>query len=279
MNMAGFRYRGKSTDNIIGTPLLLVSYELDGTFGSNRSKMESDITISRPITNEYGTIYDPLSFSYALIKQDFEPFTEEEQVTVERWLTSPKLSSELTIINCQSQEYSYFGLFTSTNWERANGGFAICNFTFQVNGAYPYIHTVVEFTDSNDIVLNCRTDELEEYVYPTIIATPKTEGGNPSFTLTNTTSDPSGEVMSLTTTINLPIHIDCKRCRAFIVTDKPDNTFVITNLRFKDLNWADVDNIYWPRLINGENKFTVDGDVNLTFDYYAPYKKVGGWLV
>ena len=128
--MAGFRYRGKSTDDIIDTPLLLVSYESDGTFGSNRSKLESDITISRPVTNEYGTLYDPLSFSYALIKQNFEPYTEEEQVSVERWLISPKLSSELTIINCQNGEYSYFGLFTSTSWERASGGFAICNFTF-----------------------------------------------------------------------------------------------------------------------------------------------------
>ena len=276
--MAGFRYRGKSTDDIIDTPLLLVSYESDGTFGSNRSKLESDITISRPVTNEYGTLYDPLSFSYALIKQNFEPYTEEEQVSVERWLISPKLSSELTIINCQNGEYSYFGLFTSTSWERASGGFAICNFTFQVNGAYPYIHNTVEITNRGLFTIDCRTDELEEYVYPTIIATPTSSGANVSFTLTNN-SEPYGGTMNITSEISLPIHVDCKRCRAFTVTDKPDNTFVLTNLRFKDLNWQDVDNVYWPRLVNGENKFELTGNVNLTFDYYAPYKKVGGWLV
>lgn len=289
--MAGFRYRGKSTDDIIGTPLLLVSYESDGIFGSARSKLESDITISRPVTNEYGVIYDSLSFSYALIKSNYEPYTEEEQVTVERWLTSPKLSSELTIINCEDGEYSYFGLFTETNWDRANGGFIICGFTFQVNGAYPYRHitktvwnpleydmneppNITNVKDGGDFSVNCNSDELEEYVYPTIIISPATKDYDSSFSL-SANSDPDGGYISTNTSVKIPIYLDCKRCRAYTMVDD----ILIMNLKFKDLNWSDVDNIYWPRLIPGQNDFHVDGHVSIIFDYYEPYKKVGGWLV
>ena len=99
--MIGFEYRGKSTEDIIDTPLLMVNINgIDGLTAS-RSKIEGERTISRFITNEYGTIHEPLSFSYALIKEDGNPFTDEEQATVESWLKSYKLSSELRITDCQ----------------------------------------------------------------------------------------------------------------------------------------------------------------------------------
>ena len=129
--MVGFEYKGKSTENIISTPLILVSSESTGSvIGSQRTKVEGDITISRPITNEYGATGEPLSFIYGLMKEDLEPYTEAEQIAVERWLSSPKLSSELKIKNCDDYQYSYFGLFTSTEWIIGNGGFMMCNFTF-----------------------------------------------------------------------------------------------------------------------------------------------------
>ena len=288
--MVGFEYCGKTTEDIIDTPLLLVSYDSDGALGSNRSKLEGDITISRPITNEYGTLYDPLSFSYALIKQDFEPFTVEEQVAVERWLTSPKLSSELTIINCEGGEYSYFGLFTSTNWQVGGGGFIICSFTFQVNGAYAYRHInqvvwepivydeenpgqIIDTLSRGDFTINCLTDELEEYIYPTLTFEPVGSDNTASFTLYNRTDQ--NKMVKVTTNQKIPVSLDCKRCRAFTLV----SLFQITNLKFKDLNWQDVDDVYWPRLINGENNFHIDGTVRVIVDYFSPFKKVGGWLI
>ena len=74
------------------------------------------------------------------MKSDYETFTEEEQIAVERWLTSPKLSSELVISDCDDNSYSYFGLFISTEWIIGNGGFMMCTFTFQVNGMYAIKH-------------------------------------------------------------------------------------------------------------------------------------------
>ena len=113
--MAGFNYHGMSTNNVIGVPLILVSAgnaDYTQALGLNRNIQAGDITISRPINNEYGTISDHLQFTYGLIKQDLEPFYEEEQIAVERWLTSPKLSSTLGIIDCNGIErFTYFGLF------------------------------------------------------------------------------------------------------------------------------------------------------------------------
>lgn len=141
--MAGFNYYGKSTNNIISTPLILVSAgnaDYTQALGLNRNLQAGDITISRPINNEYGTISDHLQFTYALIKENLEPFYEDEQIAVERWLTSPKLSSTVGIFDCNGIErFTYFGLFTNTVWLNAGrGNYAACVFTFTVNGSYPY---------------------------------------------------------------------------------------------------------------------------------------------
>jgi len=167
--MAGFNYYGKSTNNIIGTPLILVSIssaDYSQAQGINRALSAGEPTISRPITNEYGTIADHLVFSYGLIKEDLEEFTEQEQIIVERWLTSPKYSSTLGVFDCYEEEkFSYFGLFTATQWINGTHGYQACIFTFTVNGSYPYkrhvetdsplqIHTLVpEDEDYDGMVL------------------------------------------------------------------------------------------------------------------------------
>ena len=76
--MVGFSYNGYTTENIISVPLLLVNQGDIGTIGISRTKVEGARTISRIRANEYGTIYDPLTFTYCLIKEDFSPFTTAE---------------------------------------------------------------------------------------------------------------------------------------------------------------------------------------------------------
>ena len=66
--MVGFSYRGQSTEDIISVPLILVNQGDIGTIGMTRNKVEGARTISRFRTNEYGTIYEPLQFTYCLMK-------------------------------------------------------------------------------------------------------------------------------------------------------------------------------------------------------------------
>ena len=78
--MMKFEYSGSSTEDILfGTPLILVSNGItDSVIGIQRSKIQSEISISRPVVNEYGIIGDHLVFTYSLIKLDGTPYTDEE---------------------------------------------------------------------------------------------------------------------------------------------------------------------------------------------------------
>lgn len=260
--------------------------------------MEGERTISRPITNEYGTVYDPLSFTYALIKADGEKFTEEEQVAVERWLTSKKLSSELRITNCNEYFYSYFGLFTNTNWIQGNGGFMAVSFTFSVNGAYPFKHTEMEIWNAenrpsatplsedeqwitiepeNMVTVYCDSDELEEYVYPIIVSKAINGVDNSSFSICQMTD--GGKVFSVYTDQESYVIADCERCMVYTGYQTLSGVYVpLTQYKFTDMRWKDTGYIYWPRLLPGENTIAVKGNVILTLSYYTPYKKIGGWL-
>ena len=79
--MAGyFIYKGKTTQNVITDRLCMVNIDSSDTITTNRNKVEGERTISRSISNEYGTIVDPLSFTVSLIKEGTtsETFTNDE---------------------------------------------------------------------------------------------------------------------------------------------------------------------------------------------------------
>ena len=286
--LAGFVYCGKSTETILyDSALILVSNNMiDTVVGLQRSKIQGEPTISRPIVNEYGTIGEHLVFSYCLMKLDGRPFTTEEQVTVERWLTSPKYSSELRIMDRDYNIYSYYGLFTGTEWINGNEGFIMCMFTFQANGFYAYKHYTEKGTaeiydgkklqsveDEFDFVINCQTDELEEYVYPEIKITgvPSVQGNSASFTLKNATDN--NNTIEVEVTGNEEIYLDCQHC---LVKRLQEGEYV--DLKYKDIGWNNLGKIYWPRLLPGKNTLHITGKVRIEIDYTAPYKKVGGWL-
>lgn len=285
--MSGFNYRGASTETILDVPLCIVFTEgQTDSLGMSREKVEGERTISRTITNEYGTIYNPLSFTFSLMKQDYSVFTEEEQVKIERWLTSPKLSSELQIINCEDESYSYFGIFTETRYEIVDGDLGLCTLTFNVNGAYPFKHYVVTGSPVQNIQaqnneytinINCKSDELEEYVYPVIKVTAFDANSNSSFTLTNVTDN--SNYVTVTTNRRTTIQMDCEHCIISEHGEGITQNAYINLLKYKDIGWEDIGNIYWPRLIPGENVIKIKGNVTVEFSYYVPFKKIGGWLV
>ena len=249
-----------------------------------RSKVQDEITIRRFITNEYGTTAEHLQFEYGLIKCGKNTsFTRDEQRIIETWLTSPKFSSELQILDEYGYvRYKFLGLFTNTNWYfDGDDTFVGCSFTFDVNGRYPYEHYNHVFTTNNntvngqtiETVIDCKSDELEEYIYPTIKVKPLDYSANVSFLIRNNTENKQMEVDSGTRSSSLLI--DCDKC----ITCWDGNYDSIAT--FEDLGWEDVGEIYWLRLFPGENSITIQSEANLEFtiSYDAPIKKVGGWLI
>lgn len=272
--MSGFIYNGKSTKDILSdSELILCTFEgINSVTGHQRDDVTGEITISRPSANEYGTQYQPLEIEYGLIKKNHKCFTDEEQRTIERWLTSPKISQKLEMIDCVGNTIDgfYCGKFISTTWYPIGGGWAGLMFKFKNNTAYPMKHfkNTFDITNTGKIVINCETDETEEYTYPTVTIV-QSSLQNATITITNT-SDNSNE-MTISVRRNLPTILDCKNC-----IPKDETTSGI--ISYEDLGWEDVGNIYWLRLLPGENNLSVKGDSKITIEFDYPYKRVGGWL-
>lgn len=287
--MKGFIYNGKSTEDILDVPLLLCSLNgaVSSVTGVTRIDNTGDQTITRQTPNEYGVIDSLLSFEYGLIKYDGSYFTNEEQRVVERWLTSPKFSSELYLFDCNDTgvvgdktifDFYYSGKFLSTEWELGNDYYYGVTFTFQCNTAYPFkkYSYSYDITEETNIEIDCASDELEEYVYPTIEYTQNIVSGIQSdfnFELTNATDD--GNTMKAIVQSGKTLVLDCKHCIPF---DYLLTTATKENYSYTDLGWNDVGNIYWLRLVSGKNELVINCNGRVTISYNCPYKKTGGWL-
>lgn len=284
-----FTYNGFSTKTILNKPLLLATFDRVSTIlGLSRDIQKGGTTITRPIANEYGTVANNASIEYYLVKSDFKPFTDEEQIDIERWLTSPKYSTDLVMYDMEDNEVCiYCGLFTNTLWIPHSRGYAGVQFTFECNTAYPYKQYTKTYsiTSSQTITVNCESDELNEYVYPILTVEEKQETA--FIDIKNITDN--GNTMSIRAYDRLKMTFDCQHC---IPTDETTSGVV----SYADLGWDDVGNIYWLRLLPGDNEIQVtiyqkqtdnegnetrtniESTADITINYRCPYKLVGGWL-
>lgn len=270
-----FTYDGHSTESVISVPIILASFSsIDSVLGLSRDISKGGVTITRPVPNEYGTTSNPLTIEYCLIKSDFEPFSAEEQRTIETWLTAPKFSTDLIVYDTDDQEIcTYCGLFTNTSWIPHSTGYSAIEFTFECNSAYPIKRYKKDYsiTSSETITLNCESDELNEYIYPVLTVYERSETA--TVTITNVTDN--NNTMTIKALDRLMMTFDCKHC---IPTDETNNGVI----SYADLGWNDVGNIYWLRLIPGDNEIIVsvngNSTVDISIEYSCPYKLVGGWL-
>lgn len=285
-----FTYDGQSTETIIDSAnLILVTFDgVSSVAGLSRDIQKGGTTITRPVANEYGTVANNATIEYCLIKDNYEPFTEQEQRVVERWLTAPKFSTDMVVYDTNDEEVCiYCGLFTNTSWIPHSGGYAGVEFTFECNSAYPYKQYTKEYSISSPqtITVTCESDELNEYIYPVLTVEEKQETA--FIDIKNVTDD--GNTMSIRAYDRLKMTFDCQHC---IPTDETRSGII----SYADLGWDDVGNIYWLRLLPGDNQIQItiyqkqtDNDGNVTktninstadigISYRCPYKLVGGWL-
>ena len=267
----------KTTLNILSSSTLVFGSfgAVDSVPGSTREKMIGERTYYRPIANEFGIIYsDVLTFSYGMLKCNGTDFTDEEQRIIERWLTSPRQSRWLTVRDTEDPSYvtKYFGVFTNTEWSIGANGYILCSFTFQTDSPYPWVHGSHSFNiyasdTTSNISFIVDSDDLDSTIYPvitfstyfddTIRVTNKTDG-NRSFKINISSA--------------APIIMDC---RHNILKNGTTGTII----NYSVLGWDDVSNIYWPQLHAGTNEWSISGgDLTLTIEYDAPFKRVGGWM-
>lgn len=265
--MGGFLYNGKSTKDILTDELLLETFD-EGqiTIETNRNIVSGDVTISKPISNEYGTTYENLVIKYGLVKKNGNRFSDEEQQEIEKWLTAPKLSTDLQLYDDQYNNTEiYSGVFTNTKWYSLGEGWIGLMFEFTCNSAYGKRYFKQDFTisSSQTITIDNPSDESEEYIYPTI--TLLQSNSNQNIIIRNVSDNNS---MNLKINKSSEVVIDCQHC---IIKDTSGS------ISYSDLGWEDVGNIYWLRLLPGDNQLQIEGVSSITIEFEYPCKKLGGW--
>ena len=168
-----------------------------------------------------------------------------------------------------NKKYNYFGLFSNVEAEVDHGDIIGLTATFTTDSPFAWTDTIKKtfnMTDGDTVTFNVKSSEKYREIYPVIKIEPSLVGGTRSDVTLKNNVDGYELKMSLmqddTTTI------DCAH-------SKISNKSGIVS--FEDLGITDTDYIYWPRLYNGENSFTVTGsDCTLTFEYREP-RKVGAY--
>ncbi len=188
---------------------------------------------------------------------------------------------KLTTIDLSNQNYFYKGRFTETEWYIGGTGWAGIMFTFTCSTAYPYKKYYHSYDISGDtnIKINCQTDARDSYVYPVLkfANNISTDGlvKDFNFKLKNMT-DNNAELKAIVQS-GITIAWDCQNCIPWKYLVEDDNGSRSECL-YSDLGWNDVGNIYWARLLHGNNDWIVTGNGTLTVEYNCQYKRVGGWL-
>lgn len=266
-----FIYKNQSTESILSVPITYAFRDaIDEYTGLERESIRGESTLTHSIPNEYGTQYSStITFDILLFKEDASAFSIEEQRKINAWLTSPKLSDYIEFTPCNKEPITMRGKFIDVAWLPSMRGLTSCRITFENDSPYTWKHVTDSYTGNGTYtkIIYCDSDELEEFVYPTLVITEPDETA--PVVIKNITDN--SNTMTVNAFHQLPIKIDCGHC---MVTDATTNGIV----SYSDLGWTDVGNIYWLRLLPGENNLQITGNVEINFDYYCPHKVLGEFV-
>ena len=268
--MAEFTYKNQSTKTILSVPLRLGFLSRQDRYrGLEREILQGDTTISRPVTNKYGTRYmDVFSPEFCMWKEDETPFTQAEQRTINAWFSSPKHDSFIEFVNYNGETTLYRGIFTDVSTGVYLGGVMEMSVLLRCDSPYVWekrtFNTTVSGSDTLTVMSD--SDELEEFVYPLIRIMP-----HATETVSIKSVSDNGNIFTVDARASLPMMFDTKRC---IVSDGTVNGII----SYSDLGWRDVGNIYWPRLLPFNNTWEVTGNLDIEVEFYVPHKRLGDFI-
>lgn len=229
------------------------------------------------------------------------------------WLSENENTSKTLFnkeIRLMYHKYDYFGLFSNVTPQIFQGDVMGFNATFITNSPFAWTEEKVvshemSGEESESITFTVNSSEWERELYPLIeiIGVDSNEfnydsetheytgdaSARETITISNnndcTTSyeydstdgyHPVDHPRSLEIKVpHSPIYIDSEKGRIYDVVTLVSGGYNRI-LEFKDLGLGDVSHIYWPRLFNGENNWTITGNCKIKIKYREP-RKVGAY--
>lgn len=274
-NYIGFTYDGKSLSEF--SPNIIIGYmdKSDESFGLDREIVSGSTTMNRNIFHAYNTKYtDKLTFSITLLHADESRFSMEQISELTRWLTSPKSFRKLQFYDCEyhESELIYFSIVTNVTPQKALG-IAGLTLEFTCNSSYGYQQKTSGILDTTNTLevtnhtiaktLVCDSDELEEYVYPTIAINADQLWSNIKI-INHSDKDYVVDLYDLQGIYNI-------NCQHQVVTKDGSHIMLCDLFKINELK-----KLYWLRLLPGENELEIIGRCLVEITWLEP-KKVGAF--
>lgn len=283
INAHSFVFDGISSDNF-NLVICWVNKEIDtSTNGLKKSVRKSEPNGSRYISNVYGSSVDEnISFTFDIAKNDFLPFTKEESIEINAWLTQSNTPRLLHFNDYEIPSIDYYAVCTNIDDIIINGRNAK-TVTFETNSPFGFMSEITKkciVEESATITIDNLSDTTDGIYYPEIKLITKN-----AVTIENNT-----EHKSVTFT---PVDIEKDENENYVISIN-NRTNIIKDkdgnlISFDKLGWGPdykskiisangtekyIDYIYWFRLVKGVNKISIYGDCTIEFKYKFP-RKVG----
>ena len=223
---------------------------------------------------------EPISFHFSIVKADGSELTRAESIKINRWLTSSPLPQLLKFNDCDTYPLHYYAVCTQINDITSGGQLIGKELTFETNSSFAFSgkekKTFMITETDNCFFLNNSADTDNGIYYPTVTISTKSD----KVVMENVTDQKS-------VTINMQtIKADANGNK--VIALNSENMTVTDNsgqlIPADQLGWNEaytsyvssiddfMDNIYWPRLLQGMNEWNVSGACTLTIEYEFPRK-------
>ena len=269
-----FEFNGKSSSDF---GIMLSGFEEISSIslGLDREINRGESNVYRPRQYHFGATYAyPLESELSVIKNIEEDqndmiFSRNDIRSIAAWLTSPLYPLLFHMTDYEFDAYleepiDYYVTFSSIENVVVNGG--IVGLTIKATCDCPFGYSQEfskEIPANSGITITNTSDNYDGLIYPIIKINPTDNG---QITISNDTEQKS--ITFKSKGANNAIFIDCQRLE---IKDSIDSLIPLS-----DLGVSNPADIYFPRLLHGQNKISVKGNAKVTLTY-REYRKVGAY--